>query len=235
MAHRRFYCPDLSASRLTLDDEQGGHARRSLRLNVGDHVERFDGQGGLAAGRVAEVKKHVSIEVVDRRQVDPPRPTIDLAVALPKGARADVLIEKASELGADRVIPLITERSVVEPRDSKMRRFDRLCVESAKQCGREHLMRIDEPTPLANVLNRADHDLRLIADAALAGEAVQELPNYPGQAGRVIVLIGPEGGWSEPERHAARAAGFAPWRLGPHVMRIETAALAALAILRRHS
>lgn len=235
MAHRRFYCPDLSASHLSLDNEQADHARRSLRLTAGDSVELFDGAGGVAEGRVAEVKKHVTIQILDRRQVDPLRPVIDLAVALPKGARADVLIEKASELGADRVIPLVTERSVVQPRDSKMRRFDRLCIESAKQCGRGHLMRIDEPISLADVLKTADHDLRLIADAALAGETVQDMPNYPGQAGRVVVLIGPEGGWSDPERQAARAAGFIAWRLGPLVMRIETAALAALAILRRDS
>lgn len=235
MATRRFYCPDLSPSQLTLDDEQGSHARRSLRLSAGDAVELFDGAGEIAEGRVAEVKKRVSIDIIQRRQAPRLSPVVDLAVALPKGARADVLIEKASELGADRVIPLITQRSVVEPRDSKMRRFDRLCVESAKQCGRAYLMQIDEPTPLSDVINRADHDLKWIADTSLAGESVHKMPSGTGLGERVIVLIGPEGGWTDTERQAARDAGFTPQRLGPHVMRIETAALAAVAICRRES
>jgi len=232
MAARRFYCDDLAASSIELDPTQSQHARKSLRLAVGDRVELFDGAGMVADGTVAAMKKTVTIDVVQRRHVPPVEPAIDLAVALPKGARGDVLIEKASELGADRVIPLLTQRSVVELRPNKRDRFDRLCIESAKQCGRAYRMHLADPTPLDDLLTRADHDLRLIADPAAD---VQDLHTSLSAAARVLILIGPEGGWTQDEHAAAIRRGATPMRLGPHVMRIETAALAALAIVRQPS
>jgi 16S rRNA (uracil1498-N3)-methyltransferase len=266
MARRRFYVSDLTGDSAELSDEGARHARKVLRLAVGDAVELFDGLATVASGKITRVMGGVSIQVLDRRTVAPPSPAIDLAVALPKGSRADVLVEKASELGADRLIPLIAERSVVEARESKLQRLDRLAIESAKQCGRSHVMHIDPPIAFAELLRKVDHDVRLIADTeddfglriadCGLGEkegatsasppssnlqpeirdpqlplAVQQLPTRP----RVIVLIGPEGGWTDSERLAAKNAGFQAWRLGPNVLRVETAAMAALAILRRHS
>ena len=247
MARRRFYVSDLTGDSAELSDEDSRHARKVLRLAVGDAVELFDGLSTVASGKITRVMDGVSVQVLERRTVAPPSPEIDLAVALPKGSRADVLVEKASELGADRLIPLIAERSVVEARESKLQRLDRLAIESAKQCGRSHVMHIDPPIAFAELLKKVDHDVRLIADTeddfvlrvadcglkekAVESSSVQQLPTRP----RVIVLIGPEGGWSDSERLAAKNAGFQAWRLGPNVLRVETAAMAALAILRQHS
>ena len=202
-----------------------------MRISPGDAVELFDGKGIVVAGKVVEAGRTVAIEITARQEVPPLTPRIELAVALPKGDRAAVLIEKASELGADRVIPLITDRSVVDPREGKLERLRRIAVESAKQCGRAWLMEVAEPIPLERALRDPDYDLKLIADTVdAAGNSLpQPIPRS------VLVLIGPEGGWTDAERTAAADAGFQFWRLGPHVLRIETAALAAVAILRQHA
>jgi 16S rRNA (uracil1498-N3)-methyltransferase len=238
MSDRRFHHANLDAAQVELDAEQAAHARRSLRLQVGDDVELFDGQGGAAAGRIVQCDRGVRIAIESRRRIARPVPWIDLATAVPKGARADVLVEKASELGADRLTPLICQRSVVEPGENKLERFSRLAIESAKQCGRSHFMAIQPPTPLRAFLAQADHDRRLIADEAAGrdpGETVQNLLGDLGGVARLAILVGPEGGWSESERIEAKQAGFQPVRLGPNILRVETAALAAVAIARRGS
>lgn len=235
MPSRRFYSPDLSPARIELDPTQSSHARKVLRLSQGDAVELFDGAGTVADGRVAEVRKTLTVELTERRSVPRPQFGIDLAVAVPKGDRADTLIEQASQLGADRLIPLLAKRSVVEPRANKLRRFERLAVESAKQCGRAWLMEIEPPTPLNKLLKSADQGMKLLADGTVAkGHTLQQAladraQNLPQ---RVLVLIGPEGGWTRNEKDRAREAGFLACRLGPHNLRVETAAAAALAVLR---
>ncbi|MBI1367907.1 MAG: RsmE family RNA methyltransferase [Planctomycetes bacterium] len=231
MSTRRFYAADLTPTLIELDDEQARHARKSLRLAIGDRVSLFNGLGDVAAGIVREAGRSLVIERQAVEYVAPLTPAIDLAVAIPKGARADGLIEKASELGADRLIPLLTDRSIVDPREGKLDRFARMAIESAKQCGRPHLLHINPPTRLTDLFAARDHDVKLIADTADA-PGVHDLPTRIRAARRVLVLIGPEGGWTDAERAAAKARNFIAWRLGPHVMRIETAAAAALAILR---
>ena len=236
MANRRVYCPSLRDGTFELDAEQANHARRVLRLDMGDTLEVFDGAGQVGTARVVEAGKRMTIQIIERHEAPRPRPWIDLAVAIPKGGRADVMVEKASELGADRLIPLLTDRSVVEPRGGKLERFERLALESAKQCGRNWVMQVDEPAPLDDLIAQADHDLKLIADVAADGpRAVQNVHSEAKGAKRVIVLIGPEGGWTDRERNAAFSAGFLEWRLAPNVLRIETAATAALAILRHEA
>lgn len=232
MTVRRFYCANIDQASVELNAADAAHARRVLRLSVGQTVELFDGCGATATATIVDMGKRLVVEPTERRFVERPKPVIDVAAAVPKGARADVLVEKLSELGADRLIPLLTDRTVVEPRQGKIDRFGRMAIESAKQCGRAWLMAIDEPTAFGDVLGAADHDVKLMAD-------VQEL-QVGGSAGamlkhaaRVLVLIGPEGGWTDAERRAAQDAGCVSWRLGPHVLRVETAAIAAVACLRQ--
>ncbi len=232
MSRRRFHIPNLADGPANLSDDDAKHARKVLRLEVGDDVELFDGLGNVATGRITEMGRDVGIEIVELRAVPPQRPAIDIAVAFPKGSRADVLAEKASELGADRLIPLLTQRTVVEPRDNKLHRMERVAVESAKQCGRAWVMQVGENVNFAKLIAAADHDLKLIADTT---DAVQLLPTAIAAAQRILVLIGPEGGWTDAERNTAKQAGFHAWRLSPNVLRVETAAMAALAILRQHS
>ena len=237
MASRRFYVNDLAGSPIELAPDQASHARKSLRLAVGDPVELFDGRGGLVRGQVTLMGPTMQVAVEQRLRIAPVLPRLVLAVAVPKGDRAATLVEAAAQLGVDRLVPIITRRSVVDPGKNKQARFDRIAVEAAKQCGRAWMMRIDAPLPLDSVLGAAQNEaeLRLMAD-------VQDLQDAPDPADpasnikgseQVTVLVGPEGGWTDTERQAARAAGFEPWQFGPNTLRVEMAALAAAAIIRR--
>ena len=237
MPSLRFYVTNLLGGRISLSDDESRHARKVLRVQPGDAVELFDGLGQEADGRVVEAGRVIAIEVGALRNAAPLRPRIEVAVALPKGDRAAVLVEKASELGADRLIPMITERSVVDPGGGKLDRLRRIAIESAKQCGRSWLMEIAEPVAFDRVLVGPGDAVKLFADAHSGNEdhysqILTNLRMHSADVDRLLVLVGPEGGWTNAERQAAQQAGFHPWRLGPYVMRIETAALAAVAILR---
>lgn len=239
MATRRFYVTDCSASTLELDAEQTAHARKSLRLAVGDTVELFDGRGTVATGAIIALGRTMRVELAERHTVEPPRPKLTLACAVPKGDRAATLVEAATQLGVDRLAWLVTARSVVEPRPAKQARFERIAIEAAKQCGRAWLMPIDPPAPLAHVLAEPARpgELRLMADVQdlhagpTRGDGSSNI-NAVSAVSAVTALVGPEGGWTDAERTDARAAGYDPWRLGPHTLRVETAALAAAAIVR---
>lgn len=227
----RFYCnalgtfgEGLSDELVTLDGDQDHHARTVLRLRIGDPVELFDGEGTAAEGAL---ESGGCVRITAVRHVKRRMPTIDLAVAMPKARRADDMVTALSQVGVDRLVPLRTTHGVAQPGPGRIERFARAAIESAKQCRRDFLMRIDPITTLNDLLAQ-QHDLRLIGH----GEA--EAVNWPGlaEANRVLILIGPEGGWTADELQQARSHGCVPWRLGPHVLRVETAAVAAASIAR---
>lgn len=227
---RRFLCHDLAGPTAELDADQARHARKALRLGPGDAVVLIDGRGGQATGTLLEVTAgRAVVQVGDVERVDPPRPRITLAVAIPKGDRADAMVDQLSQLGVDRLVPLTTERSVVSPRPAKLDRFRRRAEEAMKQCGRLHVMTIGEMTPLqAAFAEPADVRLVLHPD----GPAVTSLAPRLQQAATVLALIGPEGGFSDDELSAAAAADIERLALPTPVLRIETAAPAAAAVLR---
>lgn len=244
MVLRRFFIERLAGETVVLDAEQSAHARKTLRLGVGDEVELFDGAGTLAVGRITDAAKRLTLAIEHRWTESPPRPWLELAVPPPKGSRADTLVEGATQLGVDRLIWLSTARSVVDPSPTKQQRFERLAIEAAKQCRRAHRMRIDSAMDrdAAAVMRDSAADLRLIADpqgqttAAMQGLQSDGKTPLEGsrilRAERVLVLVGPEGGWTDGERQHAAARGFVTWRFSPHVLRVGTAALAAAAIVR---
>jgi 16S rRNA (uracil1498-N3)-methyltransferase len=168
--------------------------------------------------------------VVESIQHTPaPTPRIELATAIPKGPRADAMVNDLAQLGTDLLIPLITQRSVVHPRDNKLERFAKAAAEAAKQSGNTHFMQISEPTDFADALD-CDAELKLIADPY--AESLGDLAAQLKLVNAVRILIGPEGGLTDQELAAARDAGFTPWCYSPNILRIETAAIAAVAILR---
>lgn len=235
MAKRRFYCNPIGEGRVTLDPDQAAHARKSLRLTVGDRVELYDGRGGLADGCIVEAGRDVVIDIDARRTAPRSVPTIDLAVAIPKGPRADALVDSVSQAGADRLIPLITEWSVVDPGGKKLERFERIAAESSKQSGRAWLMAVEKPITFVDLVARADHGLKLLADLQpmhIEPPATELMPTIR-DVERLMIAIGPEGGFSPRERQVADAAGFRAWRFGPHVMRVETAATVAVGVIRQ--
>jgi len=235
----RFYCPNLaealSSAKLSdapvaLDRDEAHHARRVLRLADGEGIELFDGCGCVAEATLVAAGRTVGARIASVRRVEPLRPMVDVAVALPKGPRADQLVQQLTQLGADRVIPLRTRHSVIDPRGSKLDRLRQIVVEATKQCGRAYLMEVAEVTDFGDV-DFAAYDLRLLADAeggtVIDAAAVRS-------ARRVLILVGPEGGWSDDELAAADEAGCVRWSLGPNVLRIETAAAAAVVVVRYH-
>mgnify|MGYP002624243537 CR=1 FL=1 len=242
----RFYCPsqrldnppqaaDAAKSdvlsdghEIPLPTDEAHHALRVLRLRDGDDVELFDGHGGVARGTLVIRGRAASVRLERTWREPVLRPTIDVAVALPKGPRADAMVAALSQAGVRTMMPLRVERTIVEPRDAKLDRFNRAAVESAKQCGRAHVMVVSTTRSLDEVLAEP-HDLRLLTDprgkSAVDAAALRA-------AEHVLILIGPEGGWTEAECDAADRAGCMRWSIGPHVMRVETAAPAAAAIAR---
>ncbi len=239
----RFYCPTLTATVplatqpvsgiAVLDPQEAHHARRVLRLRDGDLVEVFDGRGTIGRGRI-ECKSNVAQVHIAQIESQPPlMPSLEIAAAVPKGPRADHMVEQLSQLSVDRLTLLRTRFTVVDPRPGKLDRFRRAAVESAKQSGRARVMSVDAPMALSDVLSRP-YDLRLIADvhAGPHAAAPADVLSMLHSARSLLVLIGPEGGWTGQELATAEQHGCVRWSLGPRVMRIETAAVAAAAILR---
>lgn len=234
----RFYCPDPPADgRYRLVGDEARHLVKVCRHEVGDRVQLFDGRGLAITARVVAIGKD-RVELVpeaDSGRSGQPRIEaligLTLATAVPKGDRFDWLVEKATELGVFRLIPLITERSVVDPRGTKLDRLRRTVVEAAKQCGRNRLMSLDPPTRWDEMLRSAHASIKFLADPE--GHLPSLWPRI-GTGVDVLLAVGPEGGLTGAERDQAIGLGWIPIRFSVNVLRIETAAIAgAASILSR--
>lgn len=234
MAAPRLYCRDLHPGQLQLCEEESRHAGGALRLQPGDEVTIFDGAGREAGGTIAVVTRR-SVEVMVHEvtsRVHKPDRRLTLAVALPRAQRQGFMVEKCTEMGVFAMWPIVAQRSVVKPRDSVVDKLRRRALEACKQSGRAWLPEICVPAPVEQLWRRAaEFDLAVLAVARGKSElfAAQVLA-LPATAS-IIVWIGPEGGWSESELEAASDTGIASTSLGSNVLRLETAAVAACAIV----
>ena len=210
-----------------LADSEAHHFLHVMRGGVGDRVTLFDGTGREFEAEVVEKsRRDVTLALHAGQEVDrEPAVELTLGVALPKGDRQKVLVEKLTELGVARLVPLATERSVAAPKASGLEKLRRAVIEASKQCGRNRLMKIDEPVALTEFLQETQADARWIAHPYESGQP-QTLTG-----GTCAVAIGPEGGFSDQEVAAATAAGWAGVSFGKSILRIETAAIAAAAIV----
>ena len=217
---------------MRLDAVQSKHALRVLRLAVGDEVTLLDGQGTVAQAVIDAAYAGIAACRVTAARHEPPlRPRLTLATAIPKGPRGDTMINDLAQLGVDELVPLITRRSVVHPRDTKLERYHKAAIEAAKQSGRAWFMQVRPATALGQVFTDADDQgLGLIADPC--GEALDDLGTSLKTADKLTLLIGPEGGFTDGEVQQAQDAGFARWRFSQQTLRIGTAAAAAVAIVR---
>lgn len=222
---------DLSDAPVRLDKHESHHARNVLRLSAGDAVQLFDGRGFVTDAVIQSYSSHHALCRIESTTTHPPASTgLTIASAVPKGPRAEAMVDQLSQLGVDRFVPLHTQRSVAIPKDTKLEKFRRLAIESAKQCGRAWLMQVEEVALPEAVWSDTGYDLKLLAEPGV--EPADDLGTRLGDAGRVLVLIGPEGGWSDEERASAKRHRCTAWTFAPNVLRIETAAPAAAAILR---
>jgi len=208
-----------------LDRSQANYLGNVMRLRTDDGLLLFDGQSGEWLARVGESGRKSMTLTVERKTREPETiPDVSLAFAPVKRAQTDWLVEKATELGAARLIPVITRRTIVER--VKLDRLDAIAIEAAEQCGRTRLPAIAEPMPLRQLLDERDPERTLYFADESGGEPVVRAFR-PGAA---LILTGPEGGFTDEERASIRAAANAvPISLGPRILRAETAALAALA------
>lgn len=220
----------------TLEGSAAEHVRRVLRLRAGDPVTLFNGDGHDYPGRVLALRgSDVQVEVVGREHARAESPlTLTLVQGIARGERMDFVMQKATELGVARIVPVETARSVVRlERDSAARKLQHwrgVAIAACEQCGRARLPAVEPPEPLAAWLARAPaHGTRRLLLDPAAGTS---LVAAAGGASAIELLVGPEGGLDEAERRAAAAAGYLPCALGPRVLRSETAALAALAVLQ---
>ncbi len=227
----RFYSDSPPVDgRIRLGPEEARHLHRVCRLGKGDVVEVFDGRGSAWRAEILEATANHAILIASDQTLPSRSPTLSITIAsaVPKGDRLDWLVEKATELGACRFIPLVTDRSVVDPSDSKLARLRKAVVESCKQCGRDTLMTLSPVTRLNDLLIKADEPIKLLAD--LDGQPPASWPRIM-SARPVILVIGPEGGFTTTERAQASQYGWTTISLGAHILRIETAAIAGSAAL----
>jgi 16S rRNA (uracil1498-N3)-methyltransferase len=230
----RFYCPDSPRQgRQRLAADEAHHLTRVCRLGIGDIVEVFDGQG-LATRSEVVATGQGSVELVILSVLPERRPPVHLtlATAVPKGERLDWLVEKATELGVDRLIPITTDRSVAHPRETKLDRLRRSIIEASKQCRRDRLMILEPPVAWTRVVQSAQPPLRLLADPDGC-----RLPAWPAidPGGVATLAVGPEGGFTPEEREQAIKTGWVAVCLGVNTLRIETAGLAGCAALLARS
>jgi len=216
--------------------DTANHLARVLRLEVGDVLEVFDGEGGEYSGRIEAMRKgEVHVALGPRREGRTESPLrLTLAQGISRGERMDWVVQKAVELGVTRIVPVLTERSVVrldaEQARSKQRHWHGIAVSACEQSGRNRLPHIELPQPLpAFFATLGAGPLRVLANP----QAHAGLAQLPASAGDVLVLIGPEGGLADAESQAALEHGFHAVRLGPRVLRTETAAVALLALLQQ--
>ena len=234
MDRYRFYVPNLADGQiLPLPEDEAHHALHVLRLTAGAEVDVFDGRGSSAPAVIEQAnKKGVTIRATGSMILEPQAgPSLTIATAMPKGDRAQWLIEQCSQLNVTRLRWLECDRNVVKFREDggKFSRLERYALEAAKQCGRNWLMQIDSPVTLEEVLaTSGESEIWWCDPRAQAGIAnVDRTKSY-------IALIGPEGGWSPREwellTRESSLGKVKPILLSRHVLRIETASAAIAAI-----
>ena len=237
MRLNRVYCatPLTPAERVTLRGNAAGHISRVLRLRLGEQLTLFDGTGGEHSARIESAGgSTVTVTLLEHITVERESPlTLTLAQGISRGERMDWVVQKATELGVTRIVPLLTERSVVRLDEKQARKkkehWSGVCLAACEQCGRNRLPQLEDPQELSAFLAADPGPTKLL----LSPQGEPRLPALPKDAPAVTVLIGPEGGLAPAEQQAALAAGFIPVRLGPRVLRTETAAVAALAVIQR--
>ncbi len=220
MADRYFVNGPLGLGPAGLRGDEARHLAAVCRARPGDVVRLFNGDSREYVAEVTAVgRREVTFDV---REVEEPRREVgfrlEVAAPLPKGDRAQFLIEKLTELGATSYVPLVTARSVVHPGESKREKLQRYVIESSKQCGRNVLMAVEAPCRWEAYCRRADLPTNRVL-AHPGGET-----GWP--AGEDVALAaGPEGGFTEEEVETAQSAGWRVVGLGPRILRVETAVL----------
>ena len=235
MTRRRFHAPPTAFTQttVTLTADEARHLRDVLRLKPGDEVYVFDGRGHEFQCSVSNAKRD-SVELHIESEVEPTKPEsqlqLNLCVALLKGEKFDLVVQKATELGVTKVTPLLTRYADIHLRDAadatkRVARWQRIALEAAKQSGRAFVPEITLPVAFEAALEIEGAGVMF---SERGGETLESLSG----TGSITALVGSEGGWSDEEIEAARARGFHVVTLGGRILRAETAAIAATTLLQ---
>ncbi len=233
---RRFFVSsgELAGEEVWLPKEVRHHLVNVLRLGPDNEIELCDGAGTICRCRLLEVSKKVArVRVLTRSHQKESAFPLRLVQGLPKADKMDLILQKGTELGVGAFVPLQAERSIArlsgEREQKRLERWQRIVEEAARQCGRAHLPTVSGALDLPRAL-AGEETLRLMLWEQGSIPLQQALP--AAQPESAVVLVGPEGGFSPAEAECARAAGFVPVRLGPRILRTETAGLAVATVLQ---
>ena len=236
MTRRRFFAPpsafNFSKRAVTLTADEARHLREVLRLKTGDEVQVFDGVGREFRAVVSTARREFA-ELELRDEIEPLKPEsplqLTLAVALLKGEKFDLVVQKGTELGVNRFIPLVTRYADINLRDEadavkRVARWQRIALEAAKQCGRSVVPEITQPVPFESLIGENS--------CLMFSEREGQAFNADLEGRILVAVVGSEGGWSDEELDQARAAQVPIVTLGGRVLRAETAAIAAAVLLQ---
>ena len=259
--HRFYIAPEnWNADALVLRESEVHHARDVLRLEAGERVVVFNGRGHEITAEITKVtREEIQLRKLHEGRVPPLRCQIRLAQAIPKGKNMDLIVQKAVELGAAEIAPIMSDRAIVHLQDKeaaqKQAKWQQVAIEAAKQCGQNWLPRVQIPRKLAEFfdvgaaasassvvratgppLHQAGPELRLIgslqSDAVHLKTVLAEYEReHQARPTNVLMCIGPEGDFTPAELNLARSHGCRPITLGPIILRVETAAIYCLSIL----
>ena len=238
----RFHLPSEHWESATLSPDESHHCTNVLRLGVNERVTVFDGCGREAGAVILEAKSRaVKLKLAEPSRTPPPPCLIRLAQAVPKGKNMDLIVQKAVELGAAGVSPLLSDRTVVQLDVAELRkkqeRWQEVALEACKQCGQNHLPEVTLPlTPKGFFEKTERSELMLIASLqpdsrpikAVLADFVSVQARLPRSA---TILVGPEGDFTPAELSLAKSCGCLPVTLGPIILRTETAAIYCLSVL----
>jgi 16S rRNA (uracil1498-N3)-methyltransferase len=233
MARRRFFVDAIDSGQAYIKGEEAHHLSRVLRVEPGQKFEISDNQNVYLAEVESARKDLVSFAIVEKIEADAPSVRVALLASLIKFEHFEWLIEKATELGVEQVIPVVAERSekgLAAAAQKRVVRWRRIARESSEQSRRAKLPLIEPAVNFGNALqNQADY--RYVLEEASAPPILSLFPEACLAVDRVALLVGPEGGWTDRERAEIAAVGWSAVSLGPAILRAETAAIAGVSIL----
>jgi 16S rRNA (uracil1498-N3)-methyltransferase len=244
---RRFYAPPenfqaAGGGKIILDFEQTKHLRDVLRLRKGENINIFDGEGKEFSCAIEEIgKRETTLKIISEETPGSPESSLNLTVALAllKGEKFDLVVQKAVELGVARFVPLQTTRADVKIKDAretekKSERWRKIIIEASKQCGRAKLMQIETPQNFREFIKKSaesdSNNANLVLFSERGGESFSTLASQ----NKFVAVVGSEGGWEDSEIEFARRNGFQIITLGGRILRAETAAISIAAILQNN-